>query len=93
MNELHQEIINLQRNFRDNLDYSKHPKARELDSAIQRLEDDIQVKKNLRSIEDQLKRTIQLLSNADGKGFMDDRHIDDFKDRLENMRRTVQKMM
>lgn len=93
MEELHRDIISLQRNFRDRLDDRSHQGARELDTAIQRLEDDIQVKKNPRSIEDQIKRVIQLLNNADGKGFMDDRDIDDFKDRFEVMRRDVQKLM
>lgn len=93
MDELHKEIINLQRNFRDRLDDRNHPLARELDKTIQRIEDDIQVKKNLRSIEDQIKRAIQQLSSADGNGFMSDRDIDDFKDRLEDMRRQVQKLM
>lgn len=93
MEELHKQVVTLQRNFRDRLDDAGHAAARELDKAIQRLEDDIQVKKNLRSIEDQIKRVIQMLQNADGKGFMDDGHIGDFKDRLESMRRTVQAMM
>lgn len=93
MDELHKEIINIQRNFRDRLDDRNHPNARELDSLIQRVEDEIQVKKNPRSIEDNIKRVIQQLSNADGKGFMNNRDLDDLKDRFEDMRRQIQRLM
>ncbi len=93
MDQLHKDIINLQRSFRDKLDDRNHSGAKELDNAIQRLEDDIQVKKNPRSVEDQIKRVIQQLSNADGKGFMDNPDLDDFKDRFEDMRRDVQKLI
>lgn len=93
MEELHKDIIKLQRNFRDRLDDRNHSGAKELDNAIQRLEDDIQIKKNPRSIEDQIKRVIQMLRNADGKGFIDNRDLDDFIDRLEDMRRDVQKLI
>lgn len=93
MEELLKESVNLQRNFRDQLDDSNHPTARELEKAIQRIVDDIELKKHPRNVEDQVKRVIQQLSSADGQGFIDNRHLDDLKDRFEDMRRNLQKLM
>ncbi len=93
MDELRKEAINLRQVFRDKIDDSSKPEAHELENAITRIEDDIQSKKPPRSIEDQLKRVIQLLSSGDGKGFMDDRDLDDLKDRCEDMRNQVRKLM
>lgn len=93
MEQLHNDIVSLQRRFRDWLDDANHPAARQLERDIQRLEDDAQVRKNPRTIEDQVKRIIAQLSNADGSGFMDDGHIDALKDQLENLRKQLQRLM
>lgn len=79
--------------FGDWLDDANHPAARQLERDIQRLEDDAQMNKNPRTVEDQAKRIITQLNTADGGGFMDDGHIDDLKDQLENVRKQLQRLM
>ncbi len=93
MEQIHKDSIDVQRKFRDWLDDANHPMARQLERDIQRVEDDAQTNKNPRSVEDQVKRVISQLNSADGQGFMSDGHIDELKDRFENMRRQLQKLM
>jgi len=91
MEQLHKDIVDLQRKWHDRLDDAGHSLARQVSSAIQRLEDDIQVKKNPRTIEDQVKRIIQQLDNLED-GIMGGHHVDELQQNFERMRVSIQKL-
>jgi hypothetical protein len=91
--QLHRQIIDLQRKWRDHLDDPNNSGARQVDSAIQRLEDDIQTNKNPRSIEDQVKRLLQQLNSLENTSVMDNSHLNDLQRSFESMRDSLRKLM
>lgn len=91
MEQLHKDIINLQRKWHDRVDDANHSLARQLSSAIQRLEDDIQIKKNPRTLEDQIKGIIRQLENLEDS-VMSNHHINEIQQSFEHMRTSVQKL-
>lgn len=92
MDQLHRDIIDLQRRWHDRLDDATHTVAREISSAIQRLEDDIQVKKNVRTLEDQVKHIIQKLESLKGTVAMSQGHLGEFQQGFERMRASLQRL-
>ena len=92
MQDIYKQAIDLQFKFRDYRDEKSHPVSLQLERQIQRLTDDIESQKNPRSLEDLVKQIIRILSEADGSGVMDNRHIDDLKDRCENIRDDLRKL-
>ncbi len=92
MDQLHREIIDLQRKWHDRLDDASHSVAREISSAIQRLEDDIQIKKNPRTLEDQVKAILQKLENLKGTMAMSLSHVGEFQQSFERMRTSLQRL-
>jgi hypothetical protein len=92
MQDIYKQAINLQFKYRDYVDDKSHPMAQQLNRQIQRLTDDIESQKNTRSLEDLVKQIIRLLEQTDGSGVMDDRHVDDLKDRCEDIRNDLRKL-
>ncbi len=87
MDQMRKEVISLQHKIRDMLDEPSHAAARRLNSEVQGLEDDLQVKKNKYSIEDRIKRIIAVLEgDARGARIMDHAHLEMFKNVFEDMR-------
>lgn len=85
MDQIYKQAVALQQKFRDYIDDRSHPLAGQLDREIQGLEDDVQVKKHPKTIEDRAKRIISLLSSVDGTPVMDGGHADDLKDRAQDI--------
>lgn len=86
MDNIYQRIVSLQRNFRSYVDQPQAPAARSLEAEIQRLEDEAQVGKNPRSLEDRIKGIIRQLKNVNDSAVIDDRHANDLRDQLEEIR-------
>lgn len=90
MDDIYKQVIELQNKFRGYIDQPNSPSGVSLRNEIQRLEDDVQGKKNKASLEVRVKGIIRLLENIDSS-VMDDNHVDDLRDRcfdlIEDMRK------
>jgi len=85
MDNIYQQIVNLQRNFRSYADQPQAAAARSLETEIQRLEDEAQVRKNPRSLEDRIKSIIRQLDALNDPKVIDDHHVNDLRSQLENI--------
>ncbi len=92
MDNLYRQAVDLQNKFRNYIDQPNSPIGRILNSEFQRLEDDVQTKKNKGSLEARVNGIIRILNDADGAGVISDNHVDDLKDRCESMRDQIRKM-
>jgi hypothetical protein len=93
MEHIRQEVIRMQRRINDLMDDAAHAAAATLRKEVQGLEDDLQVKKNARSIEVRVKRIIHLLEGeARSARIMNYEHLDMFRDYFEDLRQTLRKM-
>ncbi len=75
----HKEVISMQHRINDTLDDRGHSEAKQLVQLFQKLEDDVQVQKNVHSIRDQLKRIESHLRSLDDK-VMSHNDVDHFLD-------------
>ncbi len=75
----HAQVISMQNRLKDCLDDKSHAQSRELTAMFQKLEDDVQVRKNAITIRDQLKRIESKLSALDDK-VMSHGDVDNFAD-------------
>lgn len=92
MDHLYKQVLAFQHRVKDCTDDPKHPTAQALKQAVQRLEDDVQVRKNPRSVEDQVKRVIQALEHAGKSESMSHHHVDYLIEQCEDFRRDLRKM-
>ncbi len=92
MDQLYREIVSFQHRVNDYTDDTSTNISRALKQEVQRLEDEAQVGKNPRSLEDRVKQVIQLLHEAGEAGSMSPRHADELKDQCEDFRRELQKL-
>jgi hypothetical protein len=93
MENMRKEVIRIQSKVRDLLDQPDHSAARQLNNEIQNLEDDLQTGKNKYSIEDRIKRIINILEgDASRNQIMDHHHLDMFKDQFEDMRQKARSL-
>lgn len=93
MDELYREVVAFQRRTNDFIDDLNIPAGRSLQQEVQRLEDDVQTRKNPRSIEDRVKNIIRMLEPAAESGAMSPGHADELKDQCEDFRRDLQRLM
>lgn len=84
----HNEVITMQRRMRDWLDLPTHSEARSLEQAFQRLEDDVQVNKNVHTIRDDLKRLESMLLQID-EAVMSHGHSDELIDWVRDSLNTI----
>jgi hypothetical protein len=61
----HKEVISMQRRCRDWTDDPSHAQSKKLEQLVQKLEDDVQVEKNIHTIRDHLKRIENLCRSMD----------------------------
>lgn len=93
MEDLRKQVMSMQHKIKDLLDEPGHAAARRLTSEVQGLEDDLQVTKNARSIEDRTKRIISLLQGeAKTARIMNYEHLDDLRQWFEGLRGKLQKL-
>jgi glycyl-tRNA synthetase beta subunit len=69
----------MQRRCKDWTDDPSHAQARKLEQAFQKLEDDVQVQKNIHTIRDHLKRIESLCSSISNEAMSHD-HSNDLED-------------
>ena len=93
MEELRKQVIDMQHKIRDLTDLPGEPAAQKLAREVQALEDDLQVKKNARTIEDRVKRIIDLLNGEARKApIMDIPHLQMLEQWFEGLRQRLQKL-
>lgn len=93
MDEFYKEVVAFQRRVNDYIDDLNITAGRSLQQEVQRLEDDVQTRKNPRSIEDRVKQIMRNLEHAAEAGAMSPGHADELKDQSEEFRRILQKLM
>lgn len=93
MEDLRKQVISMQHKIKDLLDEPGHAAAGRLTNEVQGLEDDLQIEKNARTIEDRTKRIIRLLQGeAKDARIMDYEHLQMLEDWFEGLRRKLQKL-
>lgn len=90
----HQQAVNLQFRFRDCIEDKDHPAARELESEIQKVVNDLEAQVNPRSVEDLITRVQQQLKNLDQNNppVMDNTKAEGLHDDYERLRMDIREM-
>jgi len=84
----HNEVISMQRRCKDWTDDPSHAQAKKLEQAFQKLEDDVQVQKNVHTIRDHLKRIESLCSSMSDEA-MSHGHANEIEDWAQQGLRTI----
>ncbi|MGH7157785.1 MAG: hypothetical protein ACREGD_01775 [Candidatus Saccharimonadales bacterium] len=93
MEQLRQQVIATQRKINDLLDKPGDPAAARLKMEVQGLEDDLQSQKNPLTIEDRVKRIINLLEgDAKANRVMNLEHLAMFRSWFEGLRNSLRRM-
>lgn len=92
MDQFYNQVVQFQRRANDWLDDRSSSVSRSLQTEIQRLEDDVQVKKNAKTIEARVVSVMRQLSQAGRDGVMDHAHIDELIQQCERFRQQLRKM-
>lgn len=92
MDDLYRQAIDLEGEIRDNLDDPNHPTAVRLRTDIRRLVDLIEAKRNPRTLESEVYRIIQQLESAEGSNIISETHLDELRDRFEDMRQAIRRL-
>lgn len=93
MEQLRQQVIAIERKINDTLDKPNDSAASRLRSEVRALEDDLQSGKNPITIEDRVKRIMQLLDGpAKANRIMNYEHLDMFRDSFEDLRNRLRRM-
>ena len=92
MDELYRDVIGLQRKWRDCVDLPNHPTARQVDGAIQQLEDEIQVNKSAVTVEGRINWLINQLDRLEETPIISNSHINELQGGFERMRDKVRKL-
>lgn len=91
MEDLHKKAVDLLNRYKSYIDTPNSPGGVSLRNEIQRLEDEVQAKKNKSSLEARAKNVIRILDNTD-ESVMDHNHIDDLRDRCFDLIQDIRKM-
>jgi hypothetical protein len=91
MDRLYKDVVQLQNKFRNYIDQPHSAAGNSLEKEIQRLENDVQSKKNKSSLEARVRGIIRILENTDSS-VMDDRHLDDLRDRCMDLIQDIKKL-
>jgi hypothetical protein len=93
MEDLRKAVINMQFKIKDLMDEPNDSAAGRLNNEVQGLEDDLQVKKNARTIEDRVKRIINLLEgDARRAPIMNIEHLQMLQKWFEDLRDDLRKL-
>lgn len=93
MEQLRQQVINMQRRVNDSLDKPGDPAAGRLKAEIQGLEDDLQSRKNPITVEERVKRIINILQgDARRAQIMNIEHLESFRQWFEGLRQSLRRM-
>lgn len=91
MDRLYKDVVQLQNKFRNYIDQPYSVTGKSLAKEIQRLEDEVQVKKGKGTLEARVRGIIKILEGTESI-VMDGRHIDDLLDRCMDLIRDIKKL-
>ncbi len=91
MSDLYKQVINLRHKLNNVIDNHGHPVAKSLKKEVQALEDDIQVKKNVRSIEARVVKVIHALKQAEHAVVISQSDINYLHRQFEEMQQELRK--
>ncbi len=92
MDQFYNQVVQFQRRVNDWLDDRSSSTARSLQTEVQRLEDDVQTRKNSRTVEARVMSVMRLLNQAGNSGAMSHPHADELMQQCENFRQQLRKM-
>jgi len=92
MDQLYKEVLAFQRRCRDYLDEPSASLARSLTSEVQKFEDEVQVKKNARSVENRVKSVMRILEDMRGGSEMSVSHVDELIRQCEDFQSALRRM-
>jgi hypothetical protein len=92
MDQFYRQVLTFQGRVKDAMDQPSSPAGLALRQAVQKLEDDVQVRKNVHSIDHQLKRVIHALEHAGSEEAMSWNDVNHFVETCEHFRHTVKKI-
>lgn len=92
MDHLYKEIQKFQFKVKDVTDDPSHHIGKALKQEVQKLEDEAQVRKNPRSLEDRVKRIIRLLEEAGEHEVISHPDVHMLVEQCEDFRKDLQKM-
>jgi hypothetical protein len=91
--DIYRDVQRLRFKLQDLIDDHAHALAQTLKNEIQRLEDEIEMNKKPRSLEDRIKSIQrQLVAVGDNGQVMNMEHADQLHDRLEDLRRALRSL-
>lgn len=91
---IYKEAVRLQFKFRDSLDDNSQSAARSLENEIQKLVDEIEVKRNPRGLDDRVKSIQRQLKNIDQdeSPVMEEKEADSLHNEYEHLRMDLRKL-
>lgn len=92
MDQLYKEIVSFQFKVNDQIDDHSHAIAKTLKREVQQLEDEVQTRKNPRSVEHRVKGIIQILEQAGHAEVMSHEHVHHFVHECEDFRKKLQQL-
>ena len=92
MDHLHKEALAFQKRVNDRIDDNSHHIAQKLKQEVQRLEDEIQVKKNPITVENRVKVVIELLEEAGEHEVISHHHVQQLARECEEFQEELRKM-
>ena len=92
MDQYYRNILAYQSKVLGYIDDHNHPAAQVLKQEVQRLEDDVQVRKSMHSIDDQLKRVIRAVEHAGSSKAVSHHHTMELARLAEHFREQLRKI-
>lgn len=93
MDSIYKQVQRLENDFKNRLDQPSHDRAQAIRQEIQRLMDDIELKKNPRSIEDRVKNLKRQLQELGYETLvMDYHHSEELKDQCDDIIQALRKV-
>ena len=92
MSDLYREVINLRHKLNNVIDNPSHPSAQALKKEVQALEDDMQVKKNPKSLESRVVRVINTLKQAEHAGVISQSDVNNIHKQFEEIQQELRKL-
>ena len=92
MDDVYKQALAMQNKLHNYLDQPNDSTAQALKKEVQRLTDEIEMKKNKISLEDRVKSIIRILESFKGDQVIDYNDVDDLKDRSEDIRRAIRNL-
>lgn len=92
MDHLHKSVIAFQHRVNDYIDDNSHHLAQSLKQEVQKFEDDVQVNKNPRTIDERVKRIIPMVEHAADAEVISHSHADELIDQCKEFREELRRM-